>query len=334
MKRRRIVAVPVALVVLGAVAWLAFRPAAPDERGLAASGTVEATYADLGFQTAGRITEVAVREGDRVEAGAVLARLDDTEIRARAAHAEAQLAAARALLAELERGARPEELRQAEAAAEAAARRLDEAARALERIRHLHDGGAVSREALEQSETAHAVARAQYDQAREQLELVRRGPRPERIDAQRAAVRQAEAAVEQVAAALAYTEIRAPFAGLVTIRHREPGETVAPGVPVVTLMDTGDRWGRIYVREDRIGRVRIGQPARIRSDTFRDREYDGRVVHIAGEAEFTPRNVQTEEERTKLVYAVKVAITGDPDFDLKPGIPADVRLVVEGDGDG
>lgn len=91
-------------------------------------------------------------------------------------------------------------------------------------------------------------------------------------------------------------------------------------------MDPDDRWVRIYVRQDRIGAVKLGQPASITSDTYRDRSYHGEVIFIANEAEFTPRNVQTTEERVKLVYAVKVRITGDPGYDLKPGIPADVVL--------
>jgi HlyD family secretion protein len=113
---------------------------------------------------------------------------------------------------------------------------------------------------------------------------------------------------------------------MVTIRHREPGESVSPGLPVLTVMDPEDRWVRIYVREDRIGEVSLGQTATISSDTYSDRTYSGEVVFIASEAEFTPRNVQTTEERVKLVYAVKVRITGDPSHDLKAGIPADVVL--------
>src|SRR6185436_10602349 len=104
------------------------------------------------------------------------------------------------------------------------------------------------------------------------------------------------------------------------------GEIVAAGVPVLSLMNRDDRWVRIYVSEARIGAVRTGQKARIMCDTFKDRRYDGQVVYISSEAEFTPKNVQTQEERVKLVYAVKVRVTGDPGFDLKPGMPADVRL--------
>ena len=99
---------------------------------------------------------------------------------------------------------------------------------------------------------------------------------------------------------------------------------------MVTLLDPEDRWVRIYVREDEIGRVSIGMAADIVSDTYPDETYEGEVFFIGNEAEFTPRNVQTAEERTKLVYPVKVRITGDPDFHLKPGIPADVTLREQG----
>ena len=101
---------------------------------------------------------------------------------------------------------------------------------------------------------------------------------------------------------------------------------MSPGAPVLTLLDPTDRWVRIYVAEDRIGRVTVGQSAEVSSDSWPDKVYEGHVVYIGSEAEFTPRNVQTSEERTRLVYPVKVQITGDPSFDLKPGTPADVRL--------
>jgi HlyD family secretion protein len=193
----------------------------------------------------------------------------------------------------------------------------------------LFEGGAVSREQLDQAETAYTVARSQYQQAREQLTLVQKGPRQERVEAQRAAVRQAEANVAQVQASLEHAIIRAPFAGVATVRHREPGESVSPGAPVLTLLNTNDRWVRIYVREDQVGRVALGQRATISSDSHPGAAFNGRVTFIASEAEFTPRNVQIAEERVKLVYAVKVAIIGDQALRLKPGVPADVVLLTD-----
>jgi HlyD family secretion protein len=154
------------------------------------------------------------------------------------------------------------------------------------------------------------------------------GPRKERIEGARAQLAQAEAALRVADAQLANTTIRAPFDGVVTVRGREPGEIVPAGSAVVSLMNRDDRWVRIYVSESRIGAVRVGQPASITSDTFKGRSYPGLVVYISSEAEFTPKNVQTREERVKLVYAVKVRITGDPGYELKPGMPADVRLAL------
>ena len=330
MNRRIPIAIGVLLLV-AAAAWLLFgrSPSAGDV--LEAAGTVEATTADLGFQAPGRIATVDAEEGARVSAGDLIAKLDVAELDARRAAAVAQLETARAQLRELERGARPEELAQARAAVVAADQKLEEARRDLDRTRRLEAGGAVSREALERVETAHVVAQTQAAQAREQLRLVQTGPRSEHIEAARAQVAAAEAMVAQVDATLSNASIVAPFAGVVTVRHREPGETVAAGQPVVTLMNPADRWVRIYVREDRVGRVALGQPARITTDSHRDTEFSGRVVHIASEAEFTPRNVQTEEERVKLVYAVKVQVTGDDALALKPGVPADVVLLGNGD---
>lgn len=319
---------PIAIVVIAAVAGGAFyllRDGGAGD-GLSASGTVEATEASLGFQAAGRIERILVNEGDRVKAGDTLAVLDRTEIEARHAQARAQLAAAEATLSELERGARSEELAQAREADSTAAARLTDAQRDLARAQQLFRGGAASQEAHDKARFAADVARSQREQAAQQLRLVQAGPRAERIAAQRAMVQSAQALLRQVDAQLVNAVVVAPFGGIVTVRQRQPGEIVAPGAPVVTVANFDDRWVRIYIAENRLGAVTIGEAATITTDTYRDRSYPGTVSFIASEAEFTPRNVQTTEERVKLVYAVKVRITGDSTLALKPGMPADVVL--------
>lgn len=327
---KRIVPVVVVLAAAGFGAWwLWLRDEEPDGR-LLASGTVEATDARLGFEAAGRLTEVAPREGDPVEAGAVLARLDTTEVEARRREAEARLAAARARLHELERGSRPEEVSAARAEAAAARDRMADAERDAARAERLYSGGAVSREAYDKAAVALELARSRLTQAQEALSLVEQGPRAEQVQAQRAAVAQAQAGLASVEATVAKMELLAPFSGRVTVRHREPGEIVAPGAPVLTVTDTSDRWVRIYVREDRLGAVALGAPAVILCDTFPGKEYPGRVVYVASEAEFTPKSVQTQEERVRLVYAVKVRVEEDPSYELKPGLPVDVRLELKG----
>jgi HlyD family secretion protein len=326
MKLKRTVVIPLALAALGAAAFFFLRNGHGDPTALVASGTVEATEARLAFPVSGRIEAIAVQEGDRVEPGQEVGRLDQAEIAARREQSQAQVDAAAALLRELRSGSRPEEVAQATAAAAAAAERLADAERDLDRTKRLHEGGAVSREAYDKAVVARDLARSQNTQAAEQLRLVERGPRAETIDAQRARLAQSEAAVRSLDAARAEMTLRSPFEGVVSVRHREPGETVAPGTAVVTVTNRDDRWVRIYVPEDRIGALETGLDAAITADTFPEKTYAGRVIFIATEAEFTPKNVQTTEERVKLVYAVKVRITGDPAHDLKPGLAADVKL--------
>jgi HlyD family secretion protein len=324
MNPRRIV---IPIVLLAGIAYAlkvtVFKPKPGD---LAASGTVEATEAQLGFQAPGRIESIRVREGDKVNAGDTLAILDRAELLARRAQGDAALQAARALLAEMTAGSRSEDRVTAQAALRAATDRLADAQRDLDRTRRLFDAGAVSQEQFDKARLQLDVLQNQKTQAEQQLQLVQTGPRPERIDAQRAAVAQAQAQIAQLDAGLANSVIRAPFAGIVTVKDREAGETVGAGAPVVTIMNLDDRWVRIYIPETQVGAVHVGQRAKITADTYRQRQYGGEIAHIASQAEFTPRNVQTREERVKLVYAVTVRITQDSTYDLKPGIPADVEL--------
>lgn len=327
MSPKKIVIPVVLLAAAGTAAWYFTSSRKPEADGaLVASGTVEATDAQIGFQAPGRVVSITPREGDRVTTGQELARLERSELEARRAQAEAQVEAARAALAELERGSRQEEIAQARAALAAVADRRADAERDLARTRRLFEGGAVSREALDKAQTALDVVRSQQTQASEQLRLLQAGPRAERKDAARAQVAQAEAAVRGVDATLGNTVLAAPFDGVVTVRHREPGEIVPAGSPVLTVMDPRSRYVRIYIPENRVGAVRIGTRASITADTYPGKTYPGEVSFIASEAEFTPKSVQTTEERVRLVYEVKVRVTGDPGFDLKPGLPADVKL--------
>ena len=322
-RRLALIAIPVALALVVVVLLARGRG---NGQLIEASGTVEATEADLGFQVPGRIERIAVEEGDRVIAGTELAWLDRREIEAQRRAVEAQVAAARARLLELQRGFRTEEIAQGRAALAAAEQRLRDAERDLERARRLYEGGAISEQRLDDANTALTLSEAEFRRAQEGLRILETGPRQEQIAAQRSVLAQAEAMVAQIEAALTHAVITAPFDGTVTVRHREPGESVPAGSPVLTVMDPSDRWVRIYVREDQVGRLTIGGAAAISADAYPERTYAGRVVFIASEAEFTPRNVQTTAERVKLVYRVKVQVTEDPSLDLKPGLPADVRL--------
>ncbi len=326
-KRLRPVIFVIIIAGLAGLWYGVFREKEQDGR-LVASGTVEATESQLGFLSPGRLESITVREGDAVTAGQQLAFLDRAEAQAGYRQAQAQVDAARAVLTELESGTRKEELAQAGAARDAANEKSVDALRDLKKAERLFEGGAISREALDKAKTSYDVSNNQLIQAEEMLRQLETGPRLEKIEAQKAILAQAEAGVAAAEAVLANMIIRAPFAGIVSIRHREPGESVPAGSPVVTLQDPEDRWVRIFVPEQRIGAVHLGSQATITTDTFRDREYSGEVTFISTKAEFTPKIVQTTEERVRLVYAVKVRITGDQAHDLKPGMPADVELVL------
>ncbi|MCB1625743.1 MAG: HlyD family efflux transporter periplasmic adaptor subunit [Pseudomonadales bacterium] len=325
--RRRLLIIGVLLLgAVVAVYFFAPHIFGKSETALFASGTIEATEAQLGFQSPGRIAIVGPREGDAVKAGDELARLDAAEMQARRAQAVAQIEAAQAGLNELERGTRREELAQARAALSTANDRMQDARRDDERAAKLLEGGAIGTEARDKARLALDVAASQLEQARQQWRLLEAGPREERIAAQKAQVAQTEAAVRVIDAQLANMTIRAPFDGLITVRHREPGETVPAGAPVLTLMNPRDRWVRIYVPETRIGQVELGSHADILTDSFPDKRFAGEVRYIASVAEFTPKSVQTAEERVNLVYAVKVQVLDDNALELKPGVPADVQF--------
>ncbi|HSQ59118.1 MAG TPA: HlyD family efflux transporter periplasmic adaptor subunit, partial [Acidobacteriota bacterium] len=250
------------------------------------------------------------------------------EIEARRDQARAQAAGAEAQLLELTRGFRREEVEQGRAALEAARRRHEDAQRDLERTVKLRAGGAVSEEAADKARVALDLAASALAQAEDQWSILSTGPRREKIDAARAQVEQARAAVRALDALLQNMTVRAPFDGVVTVRHREPGEIIPAGSPVLSVLNREDRWVRIYVPETRIAAVRLGLRAEITTDTYRGKRYGGTVSHIASQAEFTPKTVQTQEERVKLVYAVKVRVEADSTYDLKPGMPADVRLAL------
>lgn len=172
------------------------------------------------------------------------------------------------------------------------------------------------------------VARAEVRAARERLALVEAGPRPGQVDTVRAQLAQAEATLGQARARLADTRIEAPMDGVVLRKSLEPGATAAPGSAIVTLVDPSDIWLRAYIPETDLGRVRVGQTARVTVDAFPGQPFEGRLTEVASGAEFTPRNVQTQKERVNLVFRVKIAIA-NPDGRLKPGMPADAVIATD-----
>jgi len=174
-------------------------------------------------------------------------------------------------------------------------------------------------------------ARAAMVQAKEHFRLLRNGPRKEDIEQARARLELTEAALAEAETRLSYATVNSPLSGVVLSKNVEPGEYVSAGTPIVTVADLDNIWVRAYINETDLGRVKVGQRARVTADSYPHKVYDGRVAFVASQAEFTPKMVQTEKERVKLVYRVKVDITNQH-MELKPGMPADVEILAGAEG--
>jgi HlyD family secretion protein len=265
--------------------------------------------------------------------------------------AHAAMEQARFRLDELEAGSRTQEVAAAAAEVEMLRAEAERAASDAGRFTRLLEQKAVTPQQHEVVTTQARMAAERLSSAEERLKLVQEGPRAEQIDQARAALRQVEeryalakegpraeqldqaraklaaagAAVSHAKQQLDYTELKAPFNGIILSKSAEPGEYLSPGAPVVTLGDLGNPWLRAYVSETDLGNVRLGQSAEVTCDSWPGRVFKGTVTYISGEAEFTPKQVQTPEERVKLVYRIKIALENE-DLALKPGMPADARL--------
>lgn len=292
---------------------------------LVLSGNIEVVDAQLSFKVPGRVAKRPVFEGDRVQAGQLIAQLDDQEQLQQLALRRAEVAAAEAMLAELEAGSRPQEIASAEAALRSAEAERDRAQVDFKRQQELLREAAISTRDFDAAQAATKVATARAVEAGERLKLVREGPRPETIRQARARLEQARAAAALAETQVENTKLLSPLTGVVLSHNIEAGEFVAPGTPVVTVADTAHVWVRAYVDQSDLGRIKHGQHLPVRTDVNPGKTYEGVVGFIASEAEFTPKTVQTAKERVKLVFRIKVDLE-NPNDELKPGMPADVLV--------
>jgi len=349
------------------------------------------THSVLSNVPAGTEIERPIDEGSRVERGTLIGRLESEDLEAdvdrlrqslqstetllpllrtaitqqeqltasRISQARASLASHEEFFAQLRAGSRPQEIREAEALVRRAKANLDNAEADYKRMESLYEKQLIAQQQRDTAWTAYQVASHEYEAARERLDMVKEGPRPEEIRRAAADVNQARASLieaqtgeldvvskkqqlatleanvrrDQAALAVAqaqlgYTVLESPQAGIVLRKHVEPGEIIAAGTPVVTIADLNNIWVKIYIPEPRLGRIKLGQSADVTTDSYRGKVYRGKVIFINSEAEFTPKNIQTPEERVKLVFAVKIGLE-NPNQELKPGMPADVKVLLE-----
>jgi HlyD family secretion protein len=384
-RRRRVVLVAalVVLALIGVGIWRVFFAGAGLPPGvLGVSGRIEGDDAAVSAKLAGRIREITVREGDHVQAGQVLAVLDDAQIRAREQQSEAMVrqAEARVRLSQHQVTVLGEQLRQseigvgqaradaegrvneAEARLAAAEAQLAQAVAAHAQAKWERDaytrlvqkGYVAEQDAMQKQYTEEAQA-AVVSANRRQVEAARGAVTTAKANLDNPAIRSAQAAAiqaqilqaqadiaasqadaERARAALdearanrADLQVIAPFTGTVATRTAEPGEVVTPGTPIVTMVNLGQVYLRAFVPGGDIGRVRIGQPARVYLDSAPNTPIDAQVIRIDPEASFTPENTYFREDRVKQVVGVKLLINGALGF-AKPGMPADGEILVDG----
>lgn len=296
-----------------------------DEAAAVLHGNVEIRQVDTGFRVGGRIAAVLAEEGERVQAGQVLARLDTDLLEAETDRIRAQLAQQEATLQRLERGYRSEEIAGARADAAAAAALAENARINLHRVEAMRSSNAISQKELDNARGTYRNAAAKHKAAREQLALVSAGYREEEILAQRAVVAATRASLQQAIIHLNDAELKAPQDGVVLTRAREAGAIVDTGQTVYTLSLVNPVWLRVYVDEPRLGRIRPGMRVEAETDAAPGRRFAGHVGYIAPAAEFTPKNVETYEVRTSLVYRIRVQVE-DPDNIMRQGMPVRVFL--------
>ncbi len=307
MKKRAILLGAVILAAGGAF-W-AFRSRG-GEKPLVLSGSIEARDVEVGSLLGGRVAKVPVAEGARVSRGQPLVVFETDLIELQLRQQDARVAEAKANLARIERGPRSEDVARSRAEA-------DNAERERRRQRALLDQGVIGQQ---QYDTVATAARTSFETLREK----ERGSRPEDVAAGRAALQREEAQLAYLQRQRQESVVAAPADGVLESIDLRPGDLVAANQPVAKLIEPSQIWVRVYVPEPSLGRVRIGQSASVRVDTFPNRSFPGRVVEIRTAAEYTPRNVQTLEQRMDTVFGVKIAI--DPAPELKPGMAASVVI--------
>jgi HlyD family secretion protein len=312
------------------------RPETPDDV-LRVSGFVEATEIQIAAEVGGRILDLRVAEGDRVATGDLVARLDTRDSELQIQRLRAERAGADAQLRLLRAGSREQDIRQADAQLAAAAAdvtTIEAEVRAaqldLDRFEALLQANAGSRKQRDDAKARVDVAaerqRAAQERvraARETLSRLRAGARPEEVDAARARVAAVDAQIASLEKAVADATVTSPATGIVTQKLVDAGELIARGTPVVVVTDLDNAWANLFVPEPMIPRITVGQAATVRTDA--GDELAGKVTFVSPRAEFTPRNVQTAEERSKLVYRIKVAVDNRQGV-LKQGMPVDAEM--------
>jgi HlyD family secretion protein len=330
--RRRVVIIIAALLVLAGAGWLTYRQFAgtrPDK--LILHGNVDIRQVNLGFRVSGRLQEMKFEEGDVVQAGNVIALLDDGPYQDQVHLAEAQVAQAQAGYTKMVNGFRREEIDQARAQLAQAKANYENALRTFDREDKLLQTHVISQSDYDAATSSRDSLKAMVQSAQANLDLELAGNRKEDIDNAKAQLDNAQANLDNAKRNLADCQLRASVDGVVITRAVEPGTIVATSTVVYSICETSPVWIRTYVDERDLGRIYPGMKALVYNDTYPNHPYAAQVGFISPVAEFTPKNVETRELRTDLVYRLRV-ILEKPDRYVRQGMPVTVQLLDERNG--
>jgi len=313
-----------ALVLLAVV----FGCSLGSDRIVESTGTIEATQVDIRSEVGGQILKLHVDEGNRVQPGDILAEIDHEKLDYELKNAQGKVQELDARLSLLQHGFRKEEVQKAKEALLEAEIQLQDAQRENTRIQKLFKDKVVSDQIKDSTETAYKSAIKRFERAKQDCDIFQDGYRSEEIAAALAAKESATAAMGLMERKVRDATIQCPARGIISERYVEPGELVSTGSILFSIIDLQDIWIMAYVSEKNLGKVKVGQEGYVTIDSYPGKKFPGTVIYISPEAEFTPKNIQTKEERVKLVYGVKVQLKNDEEI-LKPGMPADVVLQVQ-----
>jgi HlyD family secretion protein len=296
-----------------------------NKNNIEASGIIEATNVTVSSKVTGQILKLNFEEGDLAKAGDTLVEIDNSNLTIQLRQARAAEIQADAQLQLMKQGARSEDIKQAEESVKQAKANYDLARQDKERNDKLYQSKSITQQQFDNIISKYEIAAAQYNSAVENLKKIRNLYRPDDIKQAEANLDRQKAAADLIKKNISDSYVTAPIDGFVTKKFIEAGETVAPLSALFMISNLNYVDLVIYIQETELGKIQLGQNADVTIDTYKNKIFKGVVIYISPQAEFTPKNIQTKDERVKLVYAVKIHIA-NPNFELKDGMPADAVI--------